>query len=350
MKSAFTMSVVAGAFAGSLNAGAPTNVTYDEPTFDRWMYPFNGTPGTRAFMPTFGALGFGGAFDERDGQVLLGFDTSEDIMSGLQKNRYRIISATVTCTIGQGNTHSFDPTLDDWQTFITQPDTDTGRPVILTGTGFRNDFTAATFGETGPYGGGTAGTRNAYAASFDDNGDLIDVSNNVTDGFNPLPFAMGMAESDLGVPLAAGDSVPLNAKYVFDVDVSNLDIECYLREGLEDGIISLSITSLTDATNPTLNDPTTLQGVTYPQWRSKEDPEVVFGLADAATLNLTVEVIDEVDFRPADVLPNGTVNIDDLLAVINAFGEACNCCPEDVNASGVINIDDLLDVINDFDT
>jgi len=51
---------------------------------------------------------------------------------------------------------------------------------------------------------------------------------------------------------------------------------------------------------------------------------------------------------------NGIVNIDDLLAVINAFGGPggpCDNAPENGNGTfgnGIVNIDDLLGVINNF--
>jgi len=58
---------------------------------------------------------------------------------------------------------------------------------------------------------------------------------------------------------------------------------------------------------------------------------------------------------PADVTPigspDGTINVDDLLAIINAWG-ACanpNDCPADIAPAGgddVVNVDDLLAVIN----
>jgi len=60
---------------------------------------------------------------------------------------------------------------------------------------------------------------------------------------------------------------------------------------------------------------------------------------------------------PADCAPpggNGEVNIDDLLAVINAFGSnepACDNAPENGDGTfgnGIVNIDDLLNVINAF--
>jgi hypothetical protein len=50
-----------------------------------------------------------------------------------------------------------------------------------------------------------------------------------------------------------------------------------------------------------------------------------------------------------DVVPSCLVDVDDLLAVINAWGP-CPAppapCPADVNGDGTVNIDDLLGVIN----
>jgi len=60
---------------------------------------------------------------------------------------------------------------------------------------------------------------------------------------------------------------------------------------------------------------------------------------------------------PADCAPaggNGAVNIDDLLAVINAFGSMdgpCDNAPDNGDGTfgnGIVNIDDLLGVINAF--
>ena len=53
-----------------------------------------------------------------------------------------------------------------------------------------------------------------------------------------------------------------------------------------------------------------------------------------------------------DADENSVVNIDDLLAVINAWGPCPNCflivCPADVNGDCMVNIDDLLLVINNW--
>jgi hypothetical protein len=49
--------------------------------------------------------------------------------------------------------------------------------------------------------------------------------------------------------------------------------------------------------------------------------------------------------RVGDVNCDGTVNIDDLLGVINGWAQR-GCQPTDVNCDGTVNIDDLLTVIN----
>lgn len=46
-----------------------------------------------------------------------------------------------------------------------------------------------------------------------------------------------------------------------------------------------------------------------------------------------------------DITGNGSVDVDDLLAVINTWG-ACPGCPSDITGNGVVDVDDLLGVIN----
>lgn len=45
-----------------------------EPSHDRWMYPSNGTPGTRAQASTFSALPGSSGLDDRWGFFLLAFE------------------------------------------------------------------------------------------------------------------------------------------------------------------------------------------------------------------------------------------------------------------------------------
>ena len=48
---------------------------------------------------------------------------------------------------------------------------------------------------------------------------------------------------------------------------------------------------------------------------------------------------------PADIAPNGSVDIDDLLAVIGAWGPCAAPCAPDIVRNGAVDIDDLLAVI-----
>jgi hypothetical protein len=51
---------------------------------------------------------------------------------------------------------------------------------------------------------------------------------------------------------------------------------------------------------------------------------------------------------PSDIDGDGTVDTDDLLGVLAAWGAQCDGCPADVDGSGMVNIDDLLLVISAF--
>jgi hypothetical protein len=56
---------------------------------------------------------------------------------------------------------------------------------------------------------------------------------------------------------------------------------------------------------------------------------------------------------PGDVTANGVVDVDDLLAVINAWGKCANPdeCPADIaptSGNDVVDVDDLLFVINNW--
>jgi len=62
-------------------------------------------------------------------------------------------------------------------------------------------------------------------------------------------------------------------------------------------------------------------------------------------LQATAVVPMPAPLHPADVTGDGNVNVDDLLAVINAWGQ-CIGCPADVNDDNLVNVDDLLAVIN----
>ena len=65
--------------------------------------------------------------------------------------------------------------------------------------------------------------------------------------------------------------------------------------------------------------------------------------------NPSMDAMWQIDFSfspgpPEDVTGDGRVGIDDMLAILNAWGP-CNGCFEDVDHTGVVDIYDLLRVI-----
>jgi len=50
---------------------------------------------------------------------------------------------------------------------------------------------------------------------------------------------------------------------------------------------------------------------------------------------------------PEDLDGSGTVDFNDLLSVLNAFG-TCAGCPEDLDGNGTVDFNDLLTVLNAF--
>ncbi|MEZ5303359.1 MAG: hypothetical protein R3F11_22370 [Verrucomicrobiales bacterium] len=88
------------AWCGAAPATAdPQTYAFAEPSLDRWMYPQNATPGTRALASTFSALPSDGGVDDRFGQFLIGFETSSSHPAGLGQENYRITRASVTAVV-----------------------------------------------------------------------------------------------------------------------------------------------------------------------------------------------------------------------------------------------------------
>ena len=250
MKRSILLTLCALAFAGTAQA-QPFTVNYAQPSLDRWMYPFNASPGFRPTAPVFGTLGDSAGVDSRHGQFLLGFDVEGDIAIGLGATNYVIRRATLTATISRDKTFRFDPTFDAFTTFFPTndpaftPDADMGRPVELFGADFRNGFTAETFAEDGPFGSSASGGRNAFAAGYSTNGTLVDVGNNVGKTnvafpkFEVHPFAIGQA-----VGVAIGELVPSGTTIRFELNLADPFVRQYLQEGCESGRLRFMITAL----------------------------------------------------------------------------------------------------------
>jgi len=259
-----------GVLLVATSAGAATFAT---PAHDRWMYPFNGTPGTRPTASLFGTND--PTFDDRDAQLVMRFDTGAQIAAGQGAANYQITSARLTVRV-TGGTFQYDPSQDAVGTYFcdTCVDGDAGRPLELFGVGYRNGFDTLSFLETSAFsnpGPPSAGVRNAFASDYA-GGVARDVSNNVDGAFDPAPFAVGTI-----VGLAPGDVVPAGSDVIFDL-VLTPDVLSYLQGRLDLGAVDFALTSISPAS----------QGgpATYPQISTREG---VF----APRLELDVAVVPE---------------------------------------------------------
>jgi len=323
---------------------AGTAFVFPEPDLDRWEYPFNSaTRGFRDQISTFSALGQESippfTFDQRDGQFLIRFDTASQIASGLSPCGYTIERAVVRAQIANNNQFEYDESYDDFRTYLPDgdpmqtTDADTGRPLELYGVGYRGGLSAGAFVEGTPIETGTpfgsaiqSDSRFAYATDAQ-GGSTEDVSNNVRDGFNPLPFATGTTNA-----VAPGELVPFDVVFEFELDVSNADVQAYLREALDSGDLMLAITALA----PAASDGGPGTG-SFASFYAKEN---FFG--SPASLEITLG-----EANPGDVDLSGTVNFNDLISILFQFGRTNGLA--DVDCSGLVDFNDLIATLFLFD-
>ena len=264
--------LVAGITLGVLTGfGAEFQHEFAQPSRDRWMYPFNATPGARAAAPVFSTFGDDAGVDTRHGQFLIGWDTEAAVSPGHPRAHYWITAARLELTVLRPDSFIHDPTPDPFESGLppedprATPDSDPGRPIELFGAGFRNEFTAWTFEESSPFGPASTGGRNAFAAGFNPARQLVDVGNNVgktNEAYSPFPtrpFAIGIVTD-----VAAGDPVPAGATVRFDVNVADPDVRGYLQESLRSGRLWLTVTWLGESSG--------LSGTpTYPDFATRDN-------------------------------------------------------------------------------
>jgi hypothetical protein len=319
----------AAAGAGSISATFPT------PALDRWMYPFNSTPGTRPAISTFGSTPGATDFDSRDGQMLVAFDTASQVPAG-QGAGVTVTRATLLVEVANDLVFAYDPTPDPWQCFVatTNPDwradEDPGQPVECFGVGFRNGWSLATFAEGSPYAApGSSftapGVRNAFAATFDAQGNAVDVSQNPRERWDPKPFATGTIAG-----LQPGDAAPLGSVMRFELDVADPAVQGYLRSGLNAGRVMLSLSSLTVVTQG--------QGP-FPLFIAKENVYVQLGISQPARLELDVRTGPACAF--ADLNCDGAVSGADLGLLLGAWGTDGTPVGADLNGDGTVTGSDL---------
>ncbi len=332
---------------------------------DRWMYPFNGSPGFRTAASTFTAIGqeevSGFTFDQRDGQVLLGFDSSGVYPTARPACQYVVDSVVLRATISRHESFAYDPTQDDFCTYITDVldpdfcggDTDVGtglistaRPIELFGIGYRNGFGlvnapgVTAFTEVSPHGTIQKEMRNLYPID----GNVYpsiglqtmtdDVSNNVRDRFNPTPWALGIAPT-----LVSGDTVPADTEFVFTLDAGGLvageKMYEYVREGLRSGRLHFLLTALQPATT----DGGGGSGE-FAEFFTKED--VIFGIP------ATIEVFGSLTCD-GDANSDFAVDVNDISYVLFRLGDlpngSCGCLQGDANGDGIVDVNDISYVL-----
>jgi hypothetical protein len=332
------LGAVAPAFAQTFN------LDLTSPTLDRWNYPFASSPGGHSYAAIFAPLtdeGFDPQFDNRDGQMAMAFDVAAaGVPTDLQPQRYSIASAALTLTVETSSEFQYDPTPDPYHIWLGagdpdfMPDADPGHAVELFGSGFRHGYTSATYTENVPYsplGPFGQSIRSAYPVSIV-GGRCVDVSNNVDERFDPVPFAVGTNPA-----LTPGQVVPADTVLHFEINASDADVQRWLRRAVGEGIVHFCVASIFPSQQQ--------QTGTYPRFYTKENLSVLLELVSAATLEMTVEVLAPDAAPPmGDVDGNGSVDVDDLVAVILAWGD-CPCCAADVDFNDVVNVDDLVAVI-----
>ena len=331
----FMSCIAAPAFADVID------IQLNQPALDRWMYPFNSTPGTRSVLTTFGSDRDNPAqFDARDGQILLAFDTGAIVPIG--SDQYEIIEAEVSISFANDMVVQYDPTSDPWQMFLPAGDSrrvndpDAGQSIELAGVGFRGGFTAATFMENSAYAvSGSSflspGVRNAFAACYDSANNFVDMSNNPRVGFQPNVFAVGQVAG-----LSAGQLIAQDTVMTFQVNVADANIQNYLRQGIQAGRTFFSLSSLTFVAQ---------QAGNYPAFYARENAYVQFGLADAAQLRMKVRPIATCIVE--DLNCSGHVDSSDLGSLLGKFGP-CVDCAEDFNNDGFVDSSDLGRMLGAF--
>jgi hypothetical protein len=245
-----------------------SQVFIPEPAGDRWMYWFGDSSGSRSSASVYGAYGSHDYpnydFDDRHGQMFLDFDTSSVVTPAKGVGNYNIKSLVVSIIVNYGNIFPYDPSFDTLQTYQNESlDADAGRPIELFGVGYRGGFNLATFRENSAYQSvsGNKATRNAYAMGFL-NGEAVDVSNNVEQGFEVSPWAVGQINGELDLDgnfrelsLPLGALVPVDAVMNFAIDIGNPAIRTYVQSGLNAGRLQFMVTSLYPAQQQVSNVP-----------------------------------------------------------------------------------------------
>jgi hypothetical protein len=204
--------------------------------------------------------------------------------------------------------------------------------------GYRNGFGAVTtpttqeFCETCVFGGTplvppAEGARNVFPVAFDAGGAPFDVSRQVRLQIEGMPLAVGVTTA-----VQPGEVVPVNAEFVFDIDLCSPGARAYVQEALNLGRLNLLITSLHPVTSPSSTE--------YPVFYTKENP---IAISNGYTAKLEILVNQG---RRSDFDDSGQLTVADFGAYLNAY--AAGSPAADVNDDCRLNVLDFGAFLNLF--
>ncbi len=335
MRTISALVVVSGCLASiaASSRGGVIDYTTASPTIDRWMYPFNSSnpQGSELDATVFSPIGAPSeaSFDNRDGQMILGFNTTAAVAAGVPLDHYRILSARVTVVASRNNTFVYDPSADPIAALIPGSgvsDPDAGQPVELFMCGYRGGWALSgptAFQEGTPFHNGAPfpfpnrGIRNAFAAEYDGTGVLIDNSNNRDDGRQARSLAVGQING-----LSPGALVPQNSVMSFDIDTAAPGAVRYLRTALAEGRLNVVVSSLAI---------TEQQSSSVPAFYCKESPAAIGGVPASLTLLVCLGA-------PADWDCSGNVEVPDIFAYLSDWFAGRG----DFNNDGVNDVPDIF--------
>lgn len=269
---------LAAALLMSARNGQAAEYVFAVPSDDRWHYPYNFSVGGRTIATCFGTAGTP-TFNDRDGIMIIAWQTGNEIAPGLAADAYGIRSVTVTLTNTADAAWPVDLTVDEWFTYDVDgndilnldgvprgepgdvdgesDDEDPGRPIELFGAGFGPFYTAQSWNELSLFIGSANSpgvARDPFPFVFQDvTGALLHVEDNVKGlhndhlpvpvyGFTPTPWA-------IGVPIdytPGNQPVPFDVVFQVDLTLSEGAVRRYFQEQLSAGRVFVAVTSLTE--------------------------------------------------------------------------------------------------------
>lgn len=332
---------------------------FDKPTDDIWQYPFAApSPGLRDTAPIFSTVGNGfyTGFNDRDGVIVVAWNTAAQIPAGQPASSYNIAALTVVLThqdCPPGDCGSFifpadwavDLSVDEWFTYdvnnngvrdgIEQVDSDPGRPIELFGAGFGPTHALATWTQLSPLVVATCQfgvnmcthiPRDPYPLAFQSGtGAPLHAEDNIKGTWNPGVAFPGCTDPQnrcpfTAIPWAIGQPIgytPGTQTAPFDVTFSvNLDLEDgavreFFQQQLATGRIAVTVSTLLE---------TDVQASGNPTFFLKESTEPSGGFPPIPGAKAPKLVITLAAGPDADVDNDNNVALDDYAGLRACMG------------------------------